>query len=124
MIEAPMPKDIMKYKKKFIGNFSLREAVFGALGVGMAALGFFVLFESMEQNLRIGLSFVSCMPFFIIGYMKIYDQPFEKMLYIFLYDNLICPARRPYETKYTYDIEQNNKQKKKIKPSRKYKGVR
>lgn len=122
-IEVAIPKNLFKFKTKFIGNFSAREFICGVLGVSAALVGFFVLFKTMDQGLRIGLSGVIAVPFFLVGFLKIYDQPFEKMAYVVLYDNFFLPIKRPYERHYP---DENPVQTKpaKVKPSRKFKGIK
>ena len=96
MIETSMPQDILKYKTKFLGNFSLREAVFAALGAGAALLTFFSLGFGNTIT-KIYISAIMAVPFFLFGFIKIYDLPFEKALAIIIYDNFLCPAIRKNE---------------------------
>jgi len=123
MIESEMPKNILKHKSKFIGPFSAREIGCAAPGVALGVGVYFAL-SGASDALRMGLSFLVILPFFLVGFMKIYDEPFEKMAYIIIKDNFLSPPVRNYETKFAADKALTKNKKAEIKPSRKYKGVK
>lgn len=101
MVESPIPQDILKYKGKFVANFSVRETVFGALGIAAALAGYFWLFKDVGgSNARMYLSAFVSLPFFVIGFVKLYDQPFEKIAPALVRENFIYPAKRRKETHY------------------------
>ena len=80
MVECPIPQDILKYKPKFIMSLSVRETVFGALGVGLGLLSYFSWTSEFEnQDMKMFVSFLVILPFFLIGFVKLYEQPFEKI---------------------------------------------
>jgi len=98
MVEAPIPQDILKYKPKFIMNFSVRETVFGALAIGLGLLSYFLWTpKDADQTLRMTISFCVILPFFLIGFVKIYEQPFEKIAVSLIMENFIYPAKRKRE---------------------------
>lgn len=98
MVESPIPQDILKYKGKFVGNLSTRETVCGALGVGMALGGYFIWFADVaDDNVKMLLCSLICLPFFLVGFLKIYDQPFEKIAPTLIKENFIYPAKRKKE---------------------------
>ena len=124
MLETEIPKDILKHKSKVVAGMSFRQAIFGAAGVAVGLLSYFFLFDGLgESSLRIGLSAILAVPFFLIGFVQLYEQPFEKMAYIIIMENLIYPAKRPYATKFESD-KPTVQQKKTIKPSKQHKPVR
>lgn len=94
MVECPMPQDILKYKNKFVANLSIRESVCGALGVGCGLLGYFSWFSAYSQNVKMLLSSFVILPFFLIGFVKLYDQPFEKLAPQMILENFIFPLKR------------------------------
>ena len=97
MIECAIPQDILKYKTKFIGNFSVRETVCIGLG-GMAALAsYFTLLSGLGTQPRMYISAFIAVPFFLFGFFKPLGQPLEKILIQIVYDNFICPPIRKYE---------------------------
>lgn len=101
MIECNMPQDILKYEAKFVGNFTMRQTIWGGIGIAMALVGFFGFFKgSQDISTKIALSAVTAIPFFAMGFVKIYGQPLEKALYVIILDNLIKPAKRPYMREY------------------------
>lgn len=99
MVECPMPQDILKRKSKFIANLSVREVCCGACGVAFGLLGYFSWFKGIEaQNVRQMLSMLCILPFLLVGFVKLYDQPFEKIAPTIVFDNFICPVKRKKET--------------------------
>lgn len=101
MIECNMPQDILKYEAKFVGNFTMRQTIWGGVGIAGALLGFFVLFkDTNDVATRIIVSAALALPFFAIGFLKIFGQPLEKSLTVILLDNFIKPAKRPYKREY------------------------
>lgn len=100
MIEANMPQDILKYKTKFIGNFSMRETVCGGIGIAVALWGYFGIFSSFSSTVRMGGSACICLPFLLAGFWKPMGMTFEKALTTIVVDNFIAPAKRKYEVKH------------------------
>lgn len=103
MVEAPIPKDILKYKAKFIGNFTAREATCYAVGLVVALIFWFTIlpswgFVELEEK-AIG----SAIAFFIpasFAIIKPYGLNLERALMIFVHDNLLTPEKRLKEVRY------------------------
>lgn len=108
MVECPMPQDILKYKNKFIANLSIRESVCGFLGIGVGLLSYFSWFSSYSQNLKMLLSSLVILPFFLVGFVKLYDQPFEKFAPQMILENFIFPLKRYKEVSHP-DFEKYEK---------------
>lgn len=107
-----MSKNILTHKSKIIGNFSTREVVCGGIGALIAlGIGFSgtIKGSNMTLNEKVMISFLFALPFFLIGFVKLYGQPLEKILPIIIYDNFIVPLIRPYKTEYI--IEEKKKLK-------------
>ena len=100
MIENPIPQDILKYKSKFIGNFSIRESVFLALGFIFGATAFFTFLSDFSTRPRIILTGLCALPFFIFGFFKILGQPLEKVLADIVLDNFLTPLKIPKEVRH------------------------
>lgn len=100
MIESAIPQDILKYKQKFIGNFSLREIVCIGLGLAAGALSYFYIFGFLSGNAKVYVSAFVILPFLLFGFCKPWGQPLEKVLFFIIYDNFICPPSRKYEIRY------------------------
>lgn len=100
MIESPMPQDILKYKAKFIANFSARETLWLTIGGIACMCGFFFFFPSISINNRIAFSGLLGLPFFAIGFIRPLGQPLERVLFQIIFDNFIVPPVRKKETHY------------------------
>lgn len=142
MVESPIPQDILKYKAKFVANFSAREAVCLGIGAALILLGFFNLFSWVPNiSYRICASAVLGLPCFMLGFFKPLGQPLEKYLTILIWDNLICPPTRrkevhhpefeKYDKKPSWYFEASSKTKQKydqgkfrVKKSKEYPGIK
>lgn len=97
MIEVNMPQDIMKYKTKFVGNFSLRESICAFLGVSAGLFGWFTLFADFAENPRMICTAILVFPFLAAGFFKPLGMTAEKALTTVFVDNFLAPAKRKYE---------------------------
>lgn len=100
MIECMVPKDILKYKVKFIGPFSFRETAFIALGALLCFLGYSATNAEMDMSMRMCIGGVCGLPMFLIGFMTFYDQPLEKIGPSFFMENIVNPVIRKKEIHY------------------------
>ena len=101
MIECNMPQDILKYEAKFVGNFTMRQTIWGGAGIAAALAGWFFVFRNVnDTSLRIIYSALIALPFFLIGFVKIYGQPFEKFVGVFFWYNVLSPSKRPSITQF------------------------
>lgn len=140
MIERPVPQDILKYKQKAIKNFSARECIWGGLAGVVCMAGMFTNTGIEELSNRALVSFIPAIPFCLIGFVKIYGVPFEKIIGPFIFDNFICPVKRKkeyhnksfeeYEKKRMWFMDETDPKKlkklmkKKAKPSKQIKVIR
>lgn len=151
MIEANMPQDIMKYKTKFVGNFSMRESICAGLGICVGLFGWFTIFSGFSQYPRMICTAILVFPFFFAGFFKPLGMPAEKALTTILVDNFFAPVKRrneirhpEYEKFEKYEgcqflqesndencsIKKKNKEQAKlmsdvkVKPSKQYKALR
>lgn len=95
MIEVPIPHDILKYKTKFIANFTVRQFTSLCLGAAVGIFSYFTFFKDVPGGMYFTALII--VPFFLVGFVTIFGQPFEKIAWNVLYDNFICPAKRCYE---------------------------
>lgn len=144
MIECAMPHDILKYKAKFIMNFTVREFVCLTTGGISCLLSYFTFLKNIPG--RMYLAALIAVPFFLIGFTHPFGQPFEKIVGQIIFDNFICPVKRQYEIRHpeyeaflqfgkitTEPTEESDKKKKspkkqqtkekKIKKSKEYKAI-
>ena len=114
-----MPKNILDYKAKVVGDFTMRQAIFGILG---AVWVLWVMFMSPIEaaSLKNGLSVLLGLPLFCFGFVRPYDMPLEQILIIMLYDNLILPPVRYYKTEFGVEEKpiKNPKTGKIVKPKK------
>ena len=94
MIEGPIPQDITKHKAKFIGNFSTREVVC-LMGAAFAGLGAYFGLSGIESiDAKIFIGFVCSLPFLLLGFVKFYGEPFEKIAPVIFRENFLWPMWR------------------------------
>jgi hypothetical protein len=91
-----MSKDILSRENRAIGDFTTRQVVFGGIGLALALfVGFKGAVNFSTQN-RIYLAMAAALPFFALGFLKIYGEPIEKILPIIIRDNFLNPVKRLY----------------------------
>lgn len=100
MIEAPIPQDILKYKTKFIGNFSMREMACLAAGVVAIIYPYMTFIKDWELEItyKIVIAALFGLPFFALGFVQLLGQPLEKVLIPMFMENFIYPMTRKKET--------------------------
>lgn len=131
MVSAPIPQDILKYKAKFVGNFTTRELIFGLLGLLAIFLTnkyvFHMSFSLQElDSMQVALAALPGIPFFLLGWWKPFGQPLEKIFIPTIVDNFLAPAIRKKEIhfpEYEKDIAVNKGDKPATK-SKQYKEIR
>ena len=100
MIEAFVPQDILKHKAKFIASFSAREIIsitLGGIAVIITNVGI-ITDSGASVDLRIFLSSFVSLPFLLVGFLKLYEQPFEKIAKNIFVENYLYPMKRKKET--------------------------
>ncbi len=97
MVESPMPQDILKYKAKFIANFTARQVVFVMVGVAVGIATWFMT-GGLAMNVRIVVAGIVGALFASPGFIFIFGQPIEKVLPAIITDNFLAPAVRKKET--------------------------
>lgn len=100
MIECAIPQDILKYKTKFIGNFTVREVACLSVGTAVGLTCYFTLFGGLSSTTKMYASAICMVPFFLFGFLKPLGQPLEKFLAQVIFDNFVCPPIRKYEVRY------------------------
>lgn len=96
MIDTYIIGDITDREAKTFGMFTMRQAICGGLGVTVSLVMMFgVLPKDMDSTTKIMISFICCLPFFLMT-KPLYDMPLEKILPILIYDNFILPMNRYY----------------------------
>lgn len=101
-----IPQDILKRDSKILGNFTARQIVSIAIGGGLGAAIGFGLLQSQSLQVRGMVAFIIALPFILIGFVRIYDQPLEKILPVIIHDNFGLPLVRPYKSELIVDEEE------------------
>ncbi len=122
-IEMEIPKDITKYKKKFIGPLSFRQCVTLVPAV-LLDYGAYGLMKSLEvsSDTMMPIMIFILLPFLAFGWIELYGLPLEKFLKVAFISGFIAPQKRLYKTKNLYQAAAfnfNPKVKKKKKSSMK-----
>ena len=99
MVECSMPQDILKRKSKFIANFSAREVLCAAAGLVLGVSSYFTWCKNIEsQDIKMVICSLVILPFFLLGFVTVYDQPFEKLAPKIFIENFVYPVKRKKET--------------------------
>lgn len=121
------PKDILNYKAKIIGDFSAREVVSILLGLGIGGFTYFKILPGADPLIREYVAVTVGVIFLAFGFVKLYGQPLEKMLPIFINDNLLLPLTRYYqmESNTAFLMEEAKLKPDAVKPSKNkdYEGI-
>lgn len=120
MLEIEMSKDIKDFEPKVIGVLSLRQIVCLFIAAVYGVPLFFLLSGEIVTKLLITL--VAVVPVLLCGWIKVYDEPFEKFIKIIITNKFIKPVNRKYRVKNEYT--QNEVYYKKIKRSKEIKGYK
>ncbi len=99
MVERPIPQDVMKYKAKLIGNFSMRQCI-AAIVIAAVMIPTFFLFAKdldMPGPIKLGVCAIPALPAIIIGFMPIMGLPAEKVAIPVFFDNFVAPQTRKKE---------------------------
>ena len=101
MIEANIPQDILKYKTKFIANFSVRETIFLAAGAIAGVSSYITFLSEMPKDVRMYGAAGIAIFLFMFGFCKPFGLPLEKAIFIIIMDNFIYPPKRYKDVKFS-----------------------
>lgn len=102
MIEIEIPSDIKEYEPKFIGPFSVRQAICLIGIAGTMAGGYILINQFMQNGLRVIIPLLLTLPWILIGYYKPYGMKFEDYAKSQLYTSILPPKKRLYKTENLY----------------------
>lgn len=98
MIETYIIGDIQNREAKTFGNYTTRQAICGGLGIICNIFMYTkVVPETFDISTRLGLSIMLGLPFYLVGFVKFYGMPLEKVLPTIFYDNFILPQKRQFQ---------------------------
>lgn len=121
MLEIQMPKDIKTFEPKILGPLTLRQMA--CLGIACTyGIPFILLTHgSIVARVMIGLGLM--LPVLLCGWLKIYNEPFEKFVKIIIINKFIKPTKRKYKIS-EIKFENEHQNIKKIKRSKTIKGYK
>lgn len=103
MLEIEMSKDIKNFEPKIIGPFTLRQIICSLIGFSYGIPIFFIL--GGDIVVRIMVTLFLMVPAFLCGFLKVYNEPFEKFIKIIIKNKFIKPAKRKYKIAGTFKEE-------------------
>lgn len=101
MIERNIPRDITKYESKQMLGLTTRQLCFGAPGILLAVIVFFLLKDKIG-NLAIFCALLTAAPFLLFAAFKPLGMPLEKFIKTELIPMLLSPMNRRYQIENTY----------------------
>ena len=115
MLEIEMSRDIKDFQPKIIGPFTLRQIACVGISFAYGIPMYKLLPGDIVTKMMIVL--FAMLPVLICGWLKVYDEPFEKFLKIIILNKFVKPVNRKYKVK--NEFVQSDVYYKKIKRSRK-----
>lgn len=110
-LEIKIPKEITKYEAKLIGPLTSRQTVWSVVGA-VVAIVVKNLCDVVAPDWSIYACVLAVIPFALIGFVKIYEMPFEKFAIGYIKTHVIAPQKRKSKVKNQFavmDAEMNQK---------------
>lgn len=120
MLEIEMSKDIKDFEPKVVSVLTLRQIVCLFISCAYGIPLFFLL--SGDIIARIMITLFAMVPVLLCGWLKVYDEPFERFIKIIILNKFVKPVKRKYVIK--SDFIQKDVPNKKIKRSKNIKGYK
>ena len=98
MLEGQIPKDVRKYDAKFIGPFTLRQAIFFIISCVVGYVFYTVFKQFLDVQTSLAIAVILILPFLAFGWVKPYGMPLEKFLQSALISTVLSPHHRKYKT--------------------------
>lgn len=92
-LEIKVPKEITQYEAKLIGPLTTRQTIWSVIG-GVTAIGVHALFNVIMPEYALYAALFACLPSALIGFVKVYEMPFEKFAIGYIKTNLIASRKR------------------------------
>lgn len=118
MIEIEIPEDIRKYEAKFVGPFTLRQAVCFAAGCVLAVPTYLIISKFAPTDVAAFACIIVSAPFLVCGWVQPYGMTMEQFAKTAFVSNILAPTKRKYKTVNLYELAYNlddETPKKKIK---------
>lgn len=98
-VTLEMATDVRKFKTKFIGPFTKRQAIFVSIGVICASP---ILPLPMDITAKVLICAGVCGGISAFGFISFNGAPLEALIIRFLYQFVLAPAKRKKKTKNSY----------------------
>ena len=98
MLEGQIPKDVRKYEAKFVGPFTLRQAIFFIVACVVGYVFYKVFSQLFDMQTALAICAILVLPFLAFGWIKPYGMPLEKFLQGALISTVLAPHHRKYKT--------------------------
>ncbi len=121
MLEIEMSKDIKNFEPKIIGPFTLRQIICTLIAMTYGIPLYFIL--GGDIVVRIMITLFAMVPAFLCGWLKVYNEPFEKFIKIIVKNKFLKPVKRKYKIAGTFK-EEKKPPITKIRRSKNIKGYR
>ena len=109
-LEIKIPKEITKYEAKLIGPLTGRQTGCSVLGA-IAAIATKFLVEQVYPDFAVTACGIAAVPFILIGFIKVYEMPFEQFAIGYIKTHIISPQKRKAKIKNQFaliDSEMNS----------------
>lgn len=105
MINVKICKDVKSAETKLIFNLTARQLVCVLMAIAVSIGAFLLLKPFLDiEAIFVVITFL-CVPFFGVGFVKVYGLPLEKFLYIIYFDNVKSDAKLKYKTQNFYSVK-------------------
>lgn len=95
-MKVTLPKDIKRYKSKFIAGLTLRQFVFVVFGLIAMVLWGYILSRFMDFTLACMLAVILSLPVFLLGFLTVSGLTFEKVIARIIRSEIQGKDYRPY----------------------------
>lgn len=116
MAYVPVPKDLTRFKSKFLFNLTKRQVVCFGLGALAGLPVFFLTKEAIGVSMAAALMIVIMLPFFMFAMFERNGQPLEVLLKHYIQARFVRPRTRVFETENFYaTLEQNTRNRREVR---------
>lgn len=103
MIELNVPKDVTKYKPKLVAGLTFRQAA-SLVVASIIAVPIYLYLKDIfiVEVVALGCG-VLAIPILLVGFLPVYEMPFEKFAFLAIKTLFFTPAKRRYASENNVD---------------------
>lgn len=94
-IEIPVNREIRNYKEVIFYGFTMKQVIFGILGLGLGAFVFLALPKDMSMSLRVPIGLVAGCPLLALGFLTFNNMTMAELLRVLYIYYIKTPKRLP-----------------------------